>query len=246
MDLEQKCIPAEFKADMDSMTVKGYGSVFGNIDSHGDRVRKGAFKETIAEKFEKSTPSKIKLFWRHFAPFGVPTVLEEDSKGLYFEGKASNTSTNRDRMELIRDGVVDGASIGFSTLEATKFADEEGEGPNHRRDLLKLNLFELGPVVWGSNDKAHAEAAKAAREIATELKSGRMLPESDMKALAEATDVLHRVLKQLQNGEPSENEGEPEQHKGDEPDPAGDEFAAFLEGEFFASLKSLNSNLARK
>jgi uncharacterized protein len=42
--------PFEIKADSGNTgIITGYGSVFGNIDSYGDIVAKGAFKKTIAD-----------------------------------------------------------------------------------------------------------------------------------------------------------------------------------------------------
>ena len=36
-------------ADEKSGIVKGYGSIFGNVDSDGDVINKGAYKKTINE-----------------------------------------------------------------------------------------------------------------------------------------------------------------------------------------------------
>jgi uncharacterized protein len=41
--------PFEVKANSEDGCIAGYGSVFGNVDSYGDVVAKGAFRKTIAE-----------------------------------------------------------------------------------------------------------------------------------------------------------------------------------------------------
>ena len=49
--MQQTFCPFEFKADPNDNTgyFVGYGSTFGNVDSCGDTVAKGAFKKTIED-----------------------------------------------------------------------------------------------------------------------------------------------------------------------------------------------------
>jgi HK97 family phage prohead protease len=56
--------PFEIKSDNTSDgTIFGYGSVFGNTDSYGDIVAKGAFKKTLEESKAgaKSWPAMFEL-----------------------------------------------------------------------------------------------------------------------------------------------------------------------------------------
>ncbi len=43
---------------------------------------------------------------------GVPLAIEEDDKGLYVLAQVSRTRENADRLQLMKDGVVDRLSIG--------------------------------------------------------------------------------------------------------------------------------------
>jgi Caudovirus prohead serine protease len=86
--------PFEFKSDGDDDgTIRGYGSVFGNVDSYGDTVAKGAFKKTIADAKAGNTQWPVMLSQHDsHTPIGIRTGLDEDERGLKLKGKlAINT-----------------------------------------------------------------------------------------------------------------------------------------------------------
>ena len=68
-------------ADTSAGVVKGYGSVFGNVDSDGDIINKGAYKKTLQENAKR-----VKYLYQHDMdkPLGKMVHLEEDDKGLIF------------------------------------------------------------------------------------------------------------------------------------------------------------------
>lgn len=61
--------------------VKGYGSIFGNVDSDNDIIEKGAYARTI-----KNNGSRVKYLYQHdiTKPIGRMKELFEDEKGLGF------------------------------------------------------------------------------------------------------------------------------------------------------------------
>ena len=61
--------------------IRGYASVFGEVDRVGDRVRKGAFAG--------SAKKNIPMFYKHFGgmEIGKWQRIEEDDVGLYVEGE---------------------------------------------------------------------------------------------------------------------------------------------------------------
>lgn len=61
----------------------GYASVFDVVDSQGDRMRKGAFRNSLNTR---QTP--IKLLWQHQweNPIGVIDSIFEDARGLFVQG----------------------------------------------------------------------------------------------------------------------------------------------------------------
>jgi HK97 family phage prohead protease len=212
--LEHKSIPAEFKADVDKRLIKGYASVFGNVDSYGDMIIKGAFAQSIAEKFVNvgDGKSKIKMLWLHDAPLGLPKVLKEDDHGLYFEARASKTQLGDDALELVRDGVVDEASIGFKAKERTYVdPDDEAYPDNLKRILQVIDLYEVSPVVWGANSATAIEAAgldmrdldTALDTLDRALKGGHELTQKQLERLA----CTHQAFVEAIGGDPDDERG---------------------------------------
>lgn len=150
---------------------KGYGAVFGNVDSHGDVIEPGAFKKSLSEWKSKGRLPAMKLMHgsalNPFAdnlPVGKWTKMEEDGRGLYVEGKLSGLDTDLGRRihGLMRDSVLDGLSIGYLVKQYTP-----GLGDEVRRRLEHLNLREVSLVDDPSNERARVTAVKAATEIKT-------------------------------------------------------------------------------
>lgn len=164
--LQTKTIPLEVKADGDSR-IKGYASVFGVLDHDGDIIVKGAFADTLKKRFDKGL---IRVLWQHDMtdPIGVPDVLREDSRGLYFEASlAVKVRKIAEYFEMIKSGLVNRTSIGFNTMAFETFVDEElaAQLPVWRRDyplrkLTKLELIEFSPVTFASNEETEVVAAK--------------------------------------------------------------------------------------
>ena len=98
--------PFEFKADSNDNTgtFVGYGSTFGNVDTYGDTVAKGAFKQTIKDAKSGATNWPVMLSQHSDGlPIGVWTGMEENETGLRLQGKlALNTTKGRDAYELLR------------------------------------------------------------------------------------------------------------------------------------------------
>jgi HK97 family phage prohead protease len=136
----------EFK-DIDSkkMTVTGYFSKFGNVDSDGDIMMPGAFKRSIAD-WGPDGKQRIKHLMNHRPdqPLGRITVLKEDSYGLYYESDLVKTTFGIDFIKMAEGGIITEHSIGFNTLTETK-----GALGNEIKDV---KLFEGSSLTaWGAN-----------------------------------------------------------------------------------------------
>lgn len=155
---EYKNISIELKADEKNNSVEGYAAIFDNVDSHKDIIRKGSFKKTISENLKR-----IKLMRNHYqGVIGVPTHLEEDSKGLYFKGKVSNTDLGKETLILIKDGVLSENSIGYRAIKYHFEEDEQDTyGIDPFRVLTELKLMEISVVDWGSNEEARIVGVKS-------------------------------------------------------------------------------------
>ncbi len=150
----------------------GYGAIFGNVDSHGDVIVPGAFKETLEFwKSEGRLPSmKLmhgsmgNMFNGDDLPIGKWTVMKEDSRGLYVEGKLSalDTDIGRRVYALVKDGVLDGLSIGYRAIKKTMV---RGQG-RVKRQLEQVLLSEVSLVDQPSNGLSRIQGGiKSADEL---------------------------------------------------------------------------------
>lgn len=174
----------EMKAD--EKRISGYGSVFGNVDLHGDVVEAGAFAESIAELKNAGRP--LKMLWQHYDPIGPWTEFAEDAKGLFVAGLplVDEVQQAREAYALAKAKVVDGLSIGYRVGVAER--DREGV-----RRLKKLHLVEVSLVTEPANPMARVAAVKgglSVRDVETVLRDAGL-------SIKDAKRVAQRVLSDL-------------------------------------------------
>lgn len=164
---EYKSFKFELESADESGEFSGYAAVFGNKDSGGDVIEKGAFSKTIREDFDR-----IKILSQHTdceLPIGKPLELREDDKGLFIRGKISDTAKGRDIQTLMKDGVLNELSIGYDAVEFN-YDSEQGA-----RRLKEIKLWEVSIVTWAMNDQAKIDEAKSLVEgLRTEVKTGKI------------------------------------------------------------------------
>lgn len=132
---------------------EGYASLFNVPDLGKDVVMPGAF----AESLRKRGAAQIRMLWQHDPgePIGRWLVLREDERGLRVRGRLSLAVRRaRDVHALMRDGAVDGLSIGFRVERA------RAERPTGLRRLEKLDLWEISVVTFPMLPGARVESAK--------------------------------------------------------------------------------------
>ncbi len=148
--------PSSLSSDPRSGFIAGYGSYFDVLDDRRDKVAKGAFRKTLrAWQLLGKTP---KMLWQHDPkqPIGVWTHLREDNKGLYVEGRlALGVPQASEAYLLLKEGAIDGLSIGFRAIEAIH--DKESKN----RILLDIDLVEISIVTFGMNSKATVRVIEA-------------------------------------------------------------------------------------
>lgn len=166
-----------FKADasnLDDGEFAGYASTFGNVDTYGDIIQKGAFARTLPSFKENGL-----ILWQHQmrVPIGKPIEAYEDEKGLFIRAKISDTAAGRDCLTLMRDGVVRKMSIGFDSLGYQMLSEAEarmilgdrydaafkalGWWADGFRLLTDIELYEVSPVSLPANDQADITSVKA-------------------------------------------------------------------------------------
>lgn len=188
----------EFKAlkfddsqvSIEQRTFKGYASTFGNVDEVNDIIESGAFKKSIQERGPQGS-NQIKVLWQHSEPLGVPTVMLEDSKGLYVEGRVSRTRLGDEALELMGDGVVDKMSIGFSIPKGKVTYDDQ----TGIRRIKEVKLFEFSPVTFPANEQASITGMKSLEGKLALLQEGVELKEEDLDELRQIYAKLDALLK---------------------------------------------------
>lgn len=198
--MEQKATTVEIKAAADG-TFEGYASVFGNVDSYGDIIMPGAFTKTIQER-----RGKIRVLWNHDSsapPVGKLLDISEDGYGLKIKAQLASTPRGQEIAQLMRDGVIDSMSIGYTTV---KHAYEQRDDLGREVRLLQeLKLYEFSPVNFPANEAASITAVKRQHEAETltlqlkhwlqgELKAGRTLSAASLARIKTALDELTALL----------------------------------------------------
>jgi hypothetical protein len=155
-------------------TFSGYASVFGNRDSYGDVIDKGAFDKTLREWEARGKLPPMLLQHGGFLgpvddllPIGKWTEMAETGKGLKVEGQLFALATERGQYihEGMKAGALDGISIGFRARRFT-VGTKTGEP---RRRLHEVELVEASIVTFPANDKALVSDVKAAIDDITTL-----------------------------------------------------------------------------
>lgn len=183
-------------ADLEEGTISGYASVFGNVDSYGDIVVKGAFSKSI-EKIEK-TGKVISVFYGHNmedprANIGRVIELREDNHGLFFKAQLDLSGDTYGRLVYgqLGDGRLDSLSFGFSVLN--------GANTEAGYELRELELYEISVVPVPANQEA----------LITEVKAGRAISAKNMDLIRRAYEALGELLDAYGDGpESTEEDGQ--------------------------------------
>jgi HK97 family phage prohead protease len=139
----------DLKMDGDTGKFSGYASVFGGVDSYGDTIMKGAFKNTLREN------GNPKMFFNHdwSMPIGKWISAKEDDHGLFVEGELTpGLSLSADVQAALRHGTLDGLSIGGMLKKGDYQETETG------RMIRKWSsLMEVSPVVFPADGAARID-----------------------------------------------------------------------------------------
>lgn len=172
----------QFKSDdvnESSRTFAGYASTW-DEDLGGDIISKGAFNKTMERK------DRIKVLWQHNEPIGKSLNMSTDSKGLFVEGQISKTRLGDEAIELMKDGVIDQMSIGFSIPHGKSEYNEKGN-----RLIHEVKLYEYSLVTFPMNEKAIITSVKS---VSDAIRSGAYSA-NEVKELSEALAELNALLK---------------------------------------------------
>lgn len=193
-----------------------YASVFGNVDSYGDIVVKGAFSDDL-NRWEKSGKAIPLLFGHNMADpdFNIGHVMkaEEDDIGLKVHAQLDLENPKAKQVyRMIKGRRIDQMSFAYDVIdgESVKSNDDDEDDVYHIR---KLKLYEVSVVTVGANSETEILAVKTmptvADRVVADIKAGRVLSAKNESELRSAHEALGRVLKVLDNTSDEQKASEP-------------------------------------
>ncbi len=155
----------------------GYACIFDEPDQGGDIVKPGAFRKSLAKKGVRG----IRMLFQHDPkePVGRLLDIKEDHKGLLISGQLLKADPRAASLsQLISGGALDGLSIGFRTIRATR---DKRTGLRH---LWQIDLWEISIVTFPMMERARIfPTAKPPDDIAR-------LAQSPLESIAAAIALL--------------------------------------------------------
>lgn len=178
--VETKNLTIEIKAEGEGI-VTAYAAAFGNTDSYGDVIQKGAFAKTVAERKDK-----VKVLYNHDTwsnlPVGKPLSMVEDGYGLLTSTKMSKTQMGQDIYTLAQEGALDSMSIGYTALKAEYPEDYRTTGIY--RIITELKLYEYSFVPFPANEGAVITGIKSGEDLEREIKRWKAITELNLSTKA--------------------------------------------------------------
>lgn len=198
-----ECKLAVSENAVDVMEFSGYGAVFGNVDSYGDVIQKGAFSEYLSD-VQSGKQNWPAMLMQHggwgvsaddYTPVGVYSDLNEDEIGLKTSGQLAPTPRGTEAYTLMKmqpRPAISGLSIGYYVRE------QEYGGKNDPFDRLikKIDLVEISIVTFPANDKARIGRVKSGADM-TERDFEQLLRDVVGLSKKEAKTVISRGFRQL-------------------------------------------------
>lgn len=152
-------------ADAETGEFSAYASVFDNVDSYGDVIRKGAFAESLKE-WEDSGNTMPLLYGHDFGdPFsniGAVTKAEEDDHGLKISAKIDlDNPKGAQVFRLLKEKRLSQMSFAFDVQDGAPI-EKDGE---YAYELRKVKLYECSVVPIGANQDTEILAVKALARV---------------------------------------------------------------------------------
>lgn len=164
--MEHKTLPitnCEVKLNESTGIFSGYASTFNNVDSYGDTILNGAYKQTLAEN------GLPKMFFNHQSrnlPVGKWLDAGEDSKGLYVKGELTpNMSMSNDVKASLIHETLDGLSIGYALRKSDYTPHTDVEGGRIIKNVSLLS--EVSVVAFPADSYAKLDIVALKSELET-------------------------------------------------------------------------------
>jgi HK97 family phage prohead protease len=126
-------------------------SSFGNVDSDGDVILRGAFAKSITERGPETQSNRRIKFLRYHDfehEIGVFKSLEETHEHLIAIGDLGKSTKGNDAFLDYQDGIITEHSIGFQTIQDKISVREDGI-----KEIKEVLLWEGSAVTFGANSE---------------------------------------------------------------------------------------------
>jgi len=193
---ETRANHVELRAEGDGRTFTGYAAVFGQPSlplPFTEIVKPGAFKRSLQSR------NRMMLLWNHDTSNPLASTrngslqMVEDGHGLKVTATLPNTTLGNDIAELVRSGVIDAMSFGFSVKKDSWSQDGQ------TRYLEDVSLYEVSLVSTPAYEQTSGTVAVrsadglSADALADALQKLELGQELDAEQGALMQDVISRL-----------------------------------------------------
>ena len=204
---------------LDEGQFSAYASVFGNVDSYGDVVVKGAFDADL--KRWEASGNPIPLLYGHNMTdpeYIIGHVLSavEDDRGLLVTAQLDqDVKRGRTTYGHLKGGRLNQMSFAYDVIDYTKGVKSADGTP--ATQLNELKLYEVSVVLIGANQETEVLAVKAAADaLESQVETGVEISADDITSLRSAWEAIGAVLTTLE-GDDEEPTSEASPEKDEEP-----------------------------
>lgn len=175
-----------------------YASVFGNEDSYGDVVVKGAFAADLAQW--KDSGQNIPLLFGHNMAdpdFNIGHVVDatEDDKGLLVTAQLDLDNPKAAQVyRMLKGKRINQMSFAYDVIDGGAVTQDE----KSHYELRELKLYEVSVVTIGANQETEILAVKSATD-ALLSKAGRVISAKNETALRSAHEQLVGAAGEIKN-----------------------------------------------
>ena len=168
-----RSISADLEVRGDGRTVRGLAVPYNepteirdSLGSYTETFRPGAFTDAIRR------PESVKflaLHDRQRLPLGRALLLTDTTAGLVGEFRVSATTAGDEVLELVKDGALDGLSVGFEPIK------DRWNAARSQVERIKANLREVSLTPWPAYAGATVTGVRHKTTLTTEQARYRLL-----------------------------------------------------------------------
>jgi len=222
---------------------EGYASVFGNVDSCGDKVMPGAFTKSLAKSFPDDGAG-IPCYWSHRMDdpefiLGKTISAVEDEHGLKVCVSLDLENPKAAAAyRALKAGAVNQMSFAYEVVDS-HFVPEKGAKFGGVNELRELNIFEVSVVQIGANTATSIDMVKSAMKNDDSIS---ISTPGAIEQLEEVVDVLRNIIDSAKTDSSDEeldsegNSEEPETANEEAPAPVKSCTLSDSEREYFKNI----------